>query len=210
MRSPPADAGGVDEHERLRRRPRRRCRSGRGWCPGTSDTIIRSSTRAPGSRTSTCRCSAAPRSRPAAAPSRSRPARPAPPRSGPLVGGRCRRLRLGSAAAGASTMRSARSPVLRPCWALTVIVGSKPRAKNSTASASRAGLSPLLTTRITGASARRRRSATSWSSGASPACGVDHEEDEVGLLDRHARLVLDALLDVACPARAPARRCRPP
>jgi hypothetical protein len=67
-------------------------------------------------------------------------------------------------------MRSARSPVFRPCCALIVMLGSKPRAKNSTASASRAGLSPLFTTRITGASARRRRSATSWSSGASPAC----------------------------------------
>ena len=48
---------------------------------------------------------------------------------------------------------------------------------------------------MTGAFARRRMFAASWSGGVRPVDGIDHEDDDVGLGDRQPGLLLDARLD---------------
>ncbi len=56
-------------------------------------------------------------------------------------------------------------------------------------------MSALLTATITGAVARRSSSAASKSAGVRPVDRIDHEQDDVGLGDRQAGLLLDACLD---------------
>ena len=62
-------------------------------------------------------------------------------------------------------------------------------------SSSRFSLSALLTATMTGAGARRSSSAASSSAGVMPVVGIDDEDDDVGLGDGQAGLLLDARLD---------------
>ena len=209
-RSATPDAGRVDQDHRLavdHHRRVDRVAGGAGHL-GDDHPLLAQHTVDEGA---TCRCWAGRRSPPAAAPSRSRPARPDPPRPGrarhrPMPPARSRPA---APAAGASTSRSARSPVLRPCWALTAIGRLEAEGVELGALVLAAGVVGLVDDqdrRLAGAPQAighlvvERRDADGR---------VDHEEDQVGLLDRDARLVLHPLLDVASPARARARRCRP-
>ena len=83
----------------------------------------------------------------------------------------------------------------RPCVAEIAYVSSQPRAWNSAPSSSRFSLSALLTATMTGAVARRRIFAASWSAGVMPADRVDDEHDDVGLGDGEPGLLLDRGLD---------------
>ena len=122
-----------------------------------------------------------------------------------------RALRASSASlsgGSAQTIASSRSPVPRPWVAEIAYVSSQPSAWNSAPSSSRFSLSALLTD-----DDHRRRRAPQDARRLEVGRGhaghrVDDEQDDVGLGDREAGLLLDARLDRVVRDRARARRCR--
>ena len=98
-------------------------------------------------------------------------------------------------AGSAQTSASSRSPVPRPWSALIAYASGQPSRWNSAPSSSRRSLSALLMTTMTGEPCGAQRLGRLLVGRRQARGCIDDEEDDVRLLDREARLLLDLLLD---------------